>query len=135
MRAWRIALRSLAVAATVAPLCGCVSLRVSSTPAYPSMKISGLLNGYAQVSELPSLDTLLELNVLDGREPGEFVSVDMWALGVGVGAAGARLNVPFFETAFGTLFYDPKPLYKPRGGERHEEDEGDRGDERRPADR
>jgi hypothetical protein len=93
---------------------GCVSLKVSTAPKHPSMEIGGLVNGYAQFSKVPSIyGTIFEANLLDGRSPGEFVSVDLWALGVGVGVAGARVNLPFFETGIGTLFYQPRPLYEP----------------------
>ena len=98
---------------------GCFSPGVKSTSDPVGIKYEGL--GSAYVAFGPEIigesDTRFIRGGLLGSatRPGEWVSLDVWPLfGVGVGLAGARIQVLPFEVGAGILWYEPRPRVRSR---------------------
>jgi hypothetical protein len=102
----------IATGTMVALLTGCISLKIGTDTQPPSLRMSGLVNGYASAAALhPYNGTILNFGLFSKAERrGEFLSLDVWPLaGVGVGVVGARVRVLPLELGLGVLWYDPKP--------------------------
>lgn len=93
---------------------GCVSVRIGTEEKPSGLEMKGLANGYASVHGIRPYDgALFELGILDqSSRSGEFeaVSLELWPIfALGVGLAGARVQVLPFDLGVGALFYDPDP--------------------------
>lgn len=93
---------------------GCVSVRIGTGEEPSALEMKGLANGYASVHGIRPYDgTIFELGILDhSRRSGEFevVSLELWPVfALGVGLAGARIQVLPFDLGVGALSYDPDP--------------------------
>jgi hypothetical protein len=91
-------------------LCGCVSVQMGTRPEKSTVDVSGLADGYMQVTPIPKYDgNILTMNLLKGGGD-DMVSFDLWPLcGVGVGFVGARVNLLWLDAGLGTLGYHPRP--------------------------
>jgi hypothetical protein len=108
-------------------LSGCLSISVGTKEDSSSLEMKGLANGYASLNGIRPYDgTFLELGVLKrSRRSHEFevAYVDLWPfLGVGVGLAGARMQLLFLDIGVGVLAYDPQP---PDWGSDKKQEEGE----------
>ena len=110
-------IRKLLLVGILSLTAGCFSPGMKSTDDPVGLKYEGL--GSAYVAFGPEIigesDTRFIRGGLLGRatRPGEWVSLDVWPLfGVGVGLAGARIQLLPFEVGAGTLWYEPRPRVK-----------------------
>ena len=94
-------------------LCGC-TVRAGTEKESSTVSIRGLANGYVSVHGIRPYDgTFVELGILrDSERSGEFevASAEFWPLlGLGVGLAGARMQLLPLDAGVGVLAYNPRP--------------------------
>jgi len=93
-------------------LSGC-SVTVGARSDSKGIDVSGLAGGYASLNGVRPYDgTIMEIAVCEhSRRSKEFevASLEVWPLlGLGVGLAGARVQLLFLDVGLGVLAYDPE---------------------------
>lgn len=87
------------------PSCTVVRSTASGRP--PQVRFEGLLDGYAGFG-FPEADSLLTLDVLEGRSEGSIAYLEIWRLfRLELGIAGAAIGIGPFDFGIGTLAYEP----------------------------
>jgi hypothetical protein len=93
-------------------LLGC-SVSVGARPDSKGIDVSGLAGGYASLNGIRPYDrTIMDLALFESsRRSKEFevASLEVWPLvGLGVGLAGARVQLLFLDVGLGVIAYDPE---------------------------
>ena len=101
-----------ATIALSALLPSCTVVRGTAEGEAPQIRFEGVFDGYAGFG-WPESDSLIRLDVLDGRSSGSVAYLEIWRLlRLEVGLAGVAIGIGPFDVGIGTLFYEPKsPQY------------------------
>ncbi len=106
------ALPLCATIALIALLPSCTIVRGTSNGQPPQVRFNGVVDGYIGFG-WPESDSLVRLDVLDGRSSGSVAYLEIWRLlRLEIGVAGAAVGIGPFDFGIGTLFYEPaSPRY------------------------